>query len=384
MPRFSKQAPKNPIPQKGEWDFLAREAQSEADLWKDVSQTTRLTYEANAKLLAEGWDMAASTKGTRGRMRAAGVFVMRKQLKAMLKEALNIRKKGQTGAELFNVREAQFARKMEGVLEKLTALRAFQALDWSCVSNPGRRVQKSHKQRPATDSELRKFYEQGAKSIYYEHFLVAEFSGVRGQEFEEGVRVELAKKGGIPTLSFYIQSVKSDGKQKGLDMRCNECPFPSEADESVQRRWLDLAKRVQDGKKSYVVRIKQTGKSTVGRAFTDACRNTSVSAGVHVAAYSLRGRYSAQVKQANPGDAVAVALAIGHQTTDTQGHYPRASRGGGDVSPVQSTGINVSGQTIRGAPERSGPPPHIKEKTILNRTTPGARSARRRSRGRRL
>ena len=360
------------------------DALKETAKWREVEQTSRESYEAKAKQLAEGWDMAAASKGTRYGMRAAGLYVMRKQLKALLREAKKVRSKGLTGAELFPVREAQFAQKMAGVLEKLEAIREFEARDWSPVTNPCRRIQKSHKKRPAKDSELVAFYERGAKSSYYEAFLVSEFSGVRGQEFAEGVRIELSKKGGTPTLSFYIQSAKSDGQKKGLDLRCNECPFPADASDEVKRRWLHLAKLVQDGKKSHVVRIERTGKSTVGRMFTDACCNTARSAGVDVSAYSLRHRYSAQVKQANPGDAVAVALAMGHQTTQTQRHYARANRGGGDVSPVQTTGVNVSGQTIRGAPERAGPPLHVKQKTVLGAAVPGAKAAPRRSRGRRL
>jgi len=59
-----------------------------------------------------------------------------------------------------------------------------------------------------------------------------------------------------------------------------------------------------------------------------------------IASQSLRNRFAAQVKQAKPGDAVAVAVALGHQTTETQRHYARASRGGGGISPVKSTEVN--------------------------------------------
>ena len=110
-------------------------------------------------------------------------------------------------------------------------------------------------------------------------------------------------------------------------------PFPSGAAEPVKRRWLELAKSVEKStngtKKSYIVSVAASEKQTAGRLFSDACKNTARAAGVDVSAYSLRNRFSAQVKQANPGDAVAVAVALGHQTTETQRHYARASRGGG-------------------------------------------------------
>lgn len=384
MPRPSKQATATPTPQKGELELLVREAEEEGAKWREVEKTTRLTYEAKAKQLAEGWDMGSACKATRYGMRAAGLFSMRKQLRAMLKEAKKVRKNGSTGAELFNVREAQFAQKMRGVEAMLTAIRDFEALDWANVHVPSMRLQKSHKQRPANDAELVAFYARAEKSTYRKAFLVAEFSGCRGEEFREGVRVEIGKKGGIATLRFFVQSAKADGKKKGLDLRSVEVPFPSMAAEPVQRRWLELAKSVQQGGKSHVVRIVPTEKSTSGQLFTNACKTISKGAGVGVAAYSLRNRYSAQVKQANPGDAVAVALALGHQTTETQRHYARANRGGGDVSPVQSTGVNVSGAVIRGAPTRSGPPLHVKENAILNKAVPRAKTAPRRSRGRRL
>ena len=301
---------------------------------------------------------------------------MRKELLDLLKEAKHVEKKGRTGGELFALREAQFAQEMEKVSKKLAAIRAFDALPWSEVEDTGLRLEKSHKKKPAKDSELVSFYKSAEKSSYREAFLVAEFAGCRGEELGKGVRVELGKKEGALTLRFFVQSAKADGDKKGLDLRAIEVPFPSSAAKPVQRRWMELAKSVakatKSTNKSYVVSVVASVKQTAGRLFTDACKNTARAAVVDVSAYSLRNRYSAQVKQANPGDAVAVALALGHQTTETQRHYARASRGGGDVSPVQSIGVNVSGQTIRGAPTRSGPPLHVKQKSILTFAVPVA------------
>jgi len=350
--------------------LLVREAEREAAKWKDVSKETRQDYEGKAKQLADGWDMGPACKKSRYAMRAAGLYAMRKQLKALLREAKRVEKNGRTGGELFAVREAQFSQEMEKVAEKLAAIRAFEALPWAKIEDAGRRLEKSHKKRPAKDSELVSFYKSAEKSIYREAFLVAEFSGCRGEELGKGVRVEVGKKEGVATLSFFVQSAKADGNKKGLDLRAIEVPFPSGAAKPVQRRWIELADSVatatKNTRKSHIVKIAATEKQTAGRLFTDACKNTARAAGVDVSAYSLRNRFSAQIKQASNGDAVSVAVALGHQTTETQRHYARASRGGGDVSPVQSTGVNVSGQAIRGAPVRSGPPQHVKQKVILS------------------
>ena len=370
MPRPSKQATTKPTLQRSELALLVREAEMQKAKWRDPAKSTRLTYEAKAKQLAEGWDMGTACKKSRYSMRAAGLWTMRGELKALLKEAKRVEKNGRTGEELFALREAQFAQEMEKVAKKLAAIRAFEALPWSEIEDTGLRLEKSHKKKPAKDSELVSFYKSAEKSSYREAFLVAEFAGCRGEELSKGVRVEVGKKEGTATLRFFVQSAKADGDKKGLDLRAIEVPFPSCAAEPVQRRWMELAKSVatatKSTNKSYVVSVAPSVKQTAGRLFTDACKNTARAAGVDVSAYSLRNRYSAQVKQANPGDAVAVALALGHQTTETQRHYARASRGGGDVSPVQSTGVNVSGQTIRGAPTRSGPPQHVKQKVIFS------------------
>ena len=373
MPRPSKQATTKPTLQRSELALLVREAETEKAKWREVEKTTRLTYEAKAKELAKGWDMGTACKKSRYSMRAAGLWTMRGKLKALLKEAKRVEKNGRTGEELFALREAQFAQEMEKVAKKLAAIRAFEALLWSEIEDTGLRLEKSHKKKPAKDSELVSFYKSAEKSSYREAFLVAEFAGCRGEELGKGVRVEVGKKEGAVTLSFFIQSAKADGNKKGLDLRAIEVPFPSGAAEPVQRRWMELAKSVATAtkatNKSYVVSVATSAKQTAGRLFTDACKNTARAAGVDVSAYSLRNRFSAQVKQANPGDAVAVALALGHQTTETQRHYARANRGGGGVSPVDSIGVHVAGsQIVRGAAARTGPPRHIKERVQLGAT----------------
>lgn len=386
MPRISKQATRRPDPETAGLAELAREASKEAALWMDRSQATRLTYEAKSAQLSKkgGWDMATACKQSRNSMRAAHIWVMRRDLKRLLKVAKKAIEKGDKGHELQPIRALQYGIHMEAVREKLGEIRTWEAKPWFEIDDPGRRLQKSHKQAPAKDSELILFYEAAQRSSFRTAFLAAEFGGCRGAEFGSGVRIELCKKGGVPTMQFFIQSAKADGNKKGLDLRCVESTFPAGATPEVQRRWLELAGMVK-AKNTFVVKIapgkekqpKEGGKAkppeTPGQRFTNACKTVSKASSMAVAAYSLRHRFSAQVKAANKGDAVAVALALGHQTTETQRHYSRASRGGGDISPMQVVGVAVPGsQAVRGARQRTGPPQEIKDKIALGKSTPPA------------
>lgn len=364
MPRFAKQATRNPGMVTPALDDLVRVAKAEVGHWAEVEQGTRLVYEQNARKLSTGWDLAAAAKGSRYVMRAAGLWTMRRDLKRALRTAEKVRKKGMTGEELQPVREAMFAREMQAVAKQLEAIAAFTALPWNQQAEKLVKKQKPHKQKAATDAALEKFYAAAAKSSFLVPIMVAEFSGVRGAEFGAGVRLELTKVKGVPTLNFFIQSAKSDGLKKGIELRCVASSFPSEAAPEVQRRWLNLAKLVPAGK-SYVVSIDPTAKQTPGQRFTQACKFIGKKANVDTRGYGLRHRLSAQVKESSGGDAVAVALALGHQTTETQRHYARASRGGGGVSPVQVVGVNVAGHVIRGATCRTGPNHAQKERVQL-------------------
>lgn len=263
------------------------------------------------------------------------------------------------------LRQAQWAAKVEEARALLVQIHEFDGLPWARIEDPARRLQDSHKQRAATDAELEKFFARAEGSKYRQAFLVAEFSGCRGEEFGQGVRVEAVKIKGAPALRFFVESVKCDGRKKGLELRGVDVPFPATAAKPVQRRWLELASLAASGKGGCTVKIERTASSTAGQLFTRACADTAKAAGVDMAAYSLRHRFSAQVKQANKGDAVAVALALGHQTTETQRHYGRAKRGAGGISPVQAVGINLGGHTIRGAAVRAGPNHAQKERVAL-------------------
>ena len=359
-----KQATIETTPRDAALSLIVREAEAEAARAGNVGKATRLTYEAKARQLAGGWDMGSACKSSRYAMRAAGLFTMRRQLRKLVREAKQVLAKGATGVELAPVRAAQWRQKVAEVNAVLQRLRDFEALPWSDIADPKRRLEDSHKQRPATDAELVAFYEAAARSSFMDAFLVAEFAGVRGQEFAEGVRVEAVKRAGVVTLVVTVLSAKCDGAKKGLDVRQVEVPFPAQASSEVQKRWLVLATKAT-GRHGFKVRVEPSEKQTAGVRFTNAVRNVARPAGLDIAAYSFRHRFSAQVKQASGGDAVAVALALGHQTTETQRHYSRARRGGGGVSPVRIVGVNVGAHVIRGATRRAGPNLAQKERVQL-------------------
>ena len=371
MAHFHRQAVSKTITEGRDLLKLANEAMEEVNLINNrISEATRLTYEAKYAQLQKGWDLGSACKKSRYSMRAAGLHMMRKQLSRTLRAAKKLLDKGTGAGELVLVRQAMYAEKMKEVRKELEAIRAFQALDWNTIADPKLRLESSHKQRAVTDSELEKFYKAGAKSSFLDAFLVAEFAGVRGEEFREGVRVEYAMIEGQRVLSFFIESAKSDGKKKGISVRQVDSAFPKNAGKSVQKRWIELAKRVADHKKSYVVTIEPTAKQTAGQRFTNAFKTFAKKADLDISAYSMRQRFSSQVKQANKGDAVAVALALGHQSTLTQKHYARASRGKGGISPMITTGKVHSGEVIRGPKTLAGPAQHIKESVVLSVAIP--------------
>jgi integrase len=383
MPRPSRitKQEKPPLPKAmGE---LLREIEMEAASWSEVSKGTRLVYEAGAAKLSEGWDMGTARKKTRYVMRACGLWVMRRQLKRTMTEAKKLLKHGTTGKELGPVREAMWAAKVSEAGTLLERIRAFQALPWNEVDDPkAHHLEADHKKTAATDAQLLDFYKAAERSTFRDAFLVAEFSGCRGEELGKGVKVETVKKNGSVALRFFIEGAKADGAKKGLAIRCVEVDFPSQATKEVQRRFHDLAKLGLKNGGGRLVKLSGTDKQAPGVRFTNACKTTAKAAGVDVSAYSLRHRFSAQLKAANPGDAECVALALGHQTTETQRHYARATRGKGGISPVQASGINIGGVLIRGSKTRSGPPIHSKERVSIARSvrgvsSPSARASRR-------
>ena len=288
---------------------------------------------------------------------------MRRQLRALASEARKVKAKGETGKELQPVVMAQFAERARAVRDKLEQIAAFEVQPWTDYTGERSRVQKSHKQQAATDDELSKFFAAIPAGHEFRLPLIAmEFSGMRGQEFEGGARIELGKVGDRLALTFFVESAKCDGDKKGLELRAVKVFQPSGATVGVQRRWSELAKAVAEAKNRLVLTVEPTPKQAVGQRVTKACKEASKRAGVSVAAYGLRHRVSAQAKAS--GDAVSVALVLGHQTTKTQAHYGRRRRGGKGVSPVEIAGENVMGAQIRGPSTRAGPPPRAKANAV--------------------
>lgn len=374
MPRIAKQAPQKAAPIRQGLDAVLRAIKQEGELWEDVGEQTRLTYLRNYEQLKAGWNMGTARKQTRYAMRASGVYVMRKELRKIGKAAEKILRdvsKGVIGQAEGN---KAYGEKIAEGAKLLDALKKFKDQPWNEVDDPkAHYLEANHKKRPATDAQLVAFYEAAQRSSFRDAFLVCEFAGVRPEEVSKGVRVELLRVYGTVTLRFHIESAKCDGKKKGLELRTVDVKHPKGASREVRERFKELATIVAENSKStgWVCKVEPTqgkdGKKPMSgaRRLTNAFQTTAKAAGVDISAYSMRHRVSAQTKQANPGDAVAVAMVLGHQSTATQGHYGRASRGGGAVSPISITGT-APGATVRGPKTRTGPPKHVQEARILS------------------
>ena len=384
MPRISKKDQQTTAMPKALADAL-RAIEKESALWQDVSKQSRLTYESQYASMQHKdengntglkIDLSTLRKGTRYVKKSAGLYVMRKQLKATLREAKALLKSGAKGDVTSETANRLYGEKIAEGFKLVKKIEAFQALPWGEIEDKKAHYrQADHKQRPATDAQLVAFYESAQRSSFKTAFLVCEFAGTRPEELGKGVRVELVKISGAVALRFHIESAKCDGAKKGLDVRVVEVKAPTEATKAVKERFKELANIVAGSKTKtgLTVFVEKTEKQTSGQRLTNAFKTTAKASGVDMSAYSMRHRFSAQVKQANPGDAVAVALALGHQTTETQRHYARATRGKSGISPVSIVGVNVGGSEIRGNATRSGPATHTKEQKIIERALPAVK-----------
>lgn len=360
MPRIAKSEPKKAVPIQKGLAAVFGEIEQEVALWKELKRKgSRLTYEENYRQFKAGkLEISTARKGTRNVMRSSVLWCMRKELKKIKKDATKLLKSG--GGKEYGEKIAEGAK-------LLMKIREVEAMPWRDVDDPNAHyLQKDHKKPPATDEELVQFYKGSHRSSFRDAFLISEFCGLRPEEFGNGVRIELIQRDGIPTLCFYIESVKCNGTNAGLEVRAVEVKHPTNASKEVRERFKELATKVaKQGKKNgWTYKVEPTAKQTTGERITNAFKTRSKAAGVDVAAYSMRNRFCAQLKQANKGDSVTVALAMGHQTTETQRHYARANRSKG-ISPIQITGINLMGVQIRGDQSRMGPKIHTKEKSHI-------------------
>lgn len=394
MPRPSKPIEAlTTMPEMAGWAAFEKAAEREAAKFSEVSKETRLAYEKrHAKVIAkDSFDFTKMTPETRDAYKKGAKWVMRRQLRALLRQAKKLKSDGVTGGESFQVRATLWAAKLEEarqLMDRIEVIAAFKTrvsfeerkarmpeghegriplADEDCL-----RMQASHKQKAATDLELDKFFDWAeVNSSFAEFFLVSEFTGCRGAELGKGVRIEVEKKDGIATMTFTVEGVKCDGDKKGLELRSHSIPYPKDASEGVRRRWLTLAKMAAEKRGGRVFTLAPSGKSTPGRRFTEACRTVADGAGLKTRGYSFRHRISAQGKAANKGRAdagVQVALLMGHQTTNTGAHYGRAHRGGGGISPIQIEAHNLMGVQIRGEVKPAGPPQHMKDEVAIKKT----------------
>jgi hypothetical protein len=133
-----------------------------------------------------------------------------------------------------------------------------------------------------------------------------------------------------------------------------------------------LADKAEKSRKPIVVAVEPTESLNTGQRLTKIISHFAKKAGQPISGYSLRHRVSAQLKTS--GDSESTAAALGHQTTETQRYYGRSKRGGGGVSPIKVSGVNLSGAPIRGPKQRTGPPEACKTRVALRASTPKANS----------
>lgn len=338
------------------WHSVARKA-TEIAPKRTLAPATVKEYEQRAKRLhsPEGWDWSRACKRERYLMRAAGIHDYQQRIRAAKNQAERFLKNGVTGDELLSVRRAMWATQLHKVQALCNELQEFKSLVWMEIADPHQRQEGRHKKRPATDRQLVQFYERASRSSFFLHFLVAEFSGCRGQEFEAGIRCEVGQDAQGSFIVFSIESCKCDGKRKGLEVRRVLVRYPHNASKPVQERWEALMAGIAQ-QPNGVVSLAPTAHRTAGQRFTRLCADIAKACNLPISAYSFRQRFSAQAKAS--GDAVSVALALGHQSTETQRHYARRQRSSNQVSPVQIEGIAVD-MTPRGPAKRQGIQPVI-------------------------
>lgn len=328
-----------------------------------LAESTTKEYERRAaRLIAlresgEPLDIAPMVKRERYLWKAAGAW----HFKAKAREALNAADKVWKSKEFASEGERWKAwRSAVGKVEKAReALERWESLDFAASVDEERRRQANHKKKPATDSQLSRFFQVVGASKYRPAFLAMEFAGARPEEFAAGVRVEVAKQGGAVGLRFVIEGAKC-GDKKGQPVRSVFVPVPSEAGDEVRQRYAELAKLVKaSGRAGLALKVEKGGTLTAGqklsRSFSDFASKCGGD-GPKLSAYSLRNRFSAQAK-ASLSSLEEVAQVLGHQSTETQKHYGRRQRGGGRVSPVAvQVGAGVQFEPVRShGRSRSGP-----------------------------
>lgn len=329
-----------------------------------LAESTTKEYERRAARLValresgEPLDIAPMVKRERYLWKAAGAW----HFKAKAREALTAANKVWNSKEFASEGERWKAwRSAVGKVEKAReALEQWESLDFAASVDEERRRQANHKKRPATDSQLSRFFQVVGSSKYRGAFLAMEFAGARPAEFAAGVRVEVAKQGGAVGLRFNIEGAKCR-EGVGQPLRSVFVPLPSEAGAEVKQRYAELARMVKEcGRAGLVLKVEKGETLTAGqklsRAFSDFASKCGGGDGPKLSAYSLRNRFSAQAK-ASLSSLEEVAQVLGHQSTETQKHYGRRQRGGGRVSPVAvQVGAGVEFEPVRShGRSRSGP-----------------------------
>jgi hypothetical protein len=328
-----------------------------------LAESTTREYERRAERLialresGKPLDIAQMVKRERYLWKAAGAWHFKAQVRKAMNEADKVWRSKEFANEGSRWKAWRVA--VEKIKKAREALDQWESLDFAASVGEERRRQANHKKRPATDSQLSRFFQLVGSSKYRPMFLAMEFAGVRPAEFGAGVRVEVEKQGGTTGLRFVIEGAKCREKC-GQPLRSVFVPWPSDAADEVKKRYTELLQLAKAHKRdSLVLKVEDSETLTAGQKLSRSFSKFASKCGgdgPKLSPYSMRNRFSAQAK-ASLESLEEVAKVLGHQSTETQKHYGRRQRGGGRVSPVAvQVGAGVQFEPVRSyGRSKSGP-----------------------------
>jgi hypothetical protein len=245
----------------------------------------------------------------------------------------------------------------------------------------------NHKKSPAKDKEIEDFWKKvGSDHKYSEAFLIMEFTGMRPEEFKDGVEIRSVTLNGKAGMAF---SIKNRAKQKefgtkghkhGLKKSMFFVEMPnSTTPQAIRERFTKLKKlctQNQKNGKSWVYKVDGTDSSSVGDLISKSYSKVAKKAGLTISAISLRHRFAsnakASAKDKFPNDPKAaakeVAYMMGQASTQTQLKYGRTNRRKGGVSFVKMENLTAPPPEIRCTRANGGQPaaPKIKVGSTSN------------------
>jgi integrase len=163
--------------------------------------------------------------------------------------------------------------------------------------------------------------ERLTNSKYRDAAQVLHLTGARPVEIKSGIRIKLDEEKG--TISAYIRGAKcSDISNSGQSMRKIIYKRYSNEGQKLEK----ILERNARNDDEYTVKIEST--SSFQKIYKAAAEKALGKPGKRITPYSARHQFSADMK-AGGYSKTAIAAAMGHQSTRSQGQYGTANQGGG-------------------------------------------------------